>query len=202
MGQRSPSNNSFKDSFTAEGVNSAPISDAPPPDMHCPEIPGSPDRINFWSSSCRIKQQMPIHEATCFPVCVHKRRTAPKKVKGRSLADTLMFAEMILRMKDKNVDFRRIGTLLHISHTEVLRVLRNRKFYEYFITGTEAEKQRKLQEGLDKNMITENGSLLYREDHQAVVKLYKEGLKQREICEKLGVSLEVVKKVLKKTELN
>lgn len=37
------------------------------PDIHCPSVP-TPG-INFWSESCRTKQQMPTMKHTCYPHC-------------------------------------------------------------------------------------------------------------------------------------
>lgn len=39
---------------SSEGVNLAPLREAPLPDMHCPKLPQEGN--NFWSDSCRWKQ--------------------------------------------------------------------------------------------------------------------------------------------------
>lgn len=42
--------------------------ESPEPDMRCPELPDHGTN-NFWSASCKIKQQMPEHWKTCYPHC-------------------------------------------------------------------------------------------------------------------------------------
>lgn len=53
----------------AESIGfSLDVLESPEPDIVCPSVPYHGIN-NFWSASCRIKQQMPEHKTTCYPHC-------------------------------------------------------------------------------------------------------------------------------------
>ena len=65
--------NSFTDAYKGTGVNCAPQPDQKLSDMSCPALPNHHNNLNFWQSSCNIKQQMLEHETTCYPYCKRRR---------------------------------------------------------------------------------------------------------------------------------
>lgn len=99
----------------AESIGfSLDVLESPPPDMVCPSVPYHGVN-NFWSSSCKIKQQMKEHKLTCYPHC--KKQNYKAEVGGSN-------PEMLEKRRLKSEELRASIVALTKAGHDVLDIMK------------------------------------------------------------------------------
>ncbi len=103
------------------GVNSAEQTETTPYDVFCPrmETEGTKGQLNYWASSCKIRNTYPWLEKTCFPTCQFTKDSIDLSIANQPMD----WQQKIRALHKKGLTRQEVAEKLNVSISTVHKYL-------------------------------------------------------------------------------
>jgi hypothetical protein len=95
-----------------------------PFDLHCPLMGGPPERLNYWKSTCAVRQKCSRFRKTCYGGCKVGIKKVPTKGRGYQYPQYNINIKAAIDLFNSGMDNVHVAARLKLSYSSIYRYRR------------------------------------------------------------------------------